>query len=369
MKNYLSLYFHIPFCLRKCDYCDFYSTVPSRFEVDLFVQNIFRDIAEKKKLLPLNYRIRTIYFGGGTPSVILKYFPDFFLDIISQFSSAIKNKIEITAEINPSVIELNEIDLLVESGVNRVSVGIQTIDRNLLKFIGRKSIPEKSENNLKKISELFSNWSIDIIFGIPGQTLKSISRTLDNFFSSTFQNPPKHVSAYQLEFKDNTVLKKKNIKLPDEDVIVEQNNLICNFLKQQKMTHYEVSNFAKPGYYSLHNQSYWNELNYLAFGPGATGKFYCTRTENTASKDIISQRTLIEKPELLKDTYIMMKLRTISGIQFNKFKKRFKTDFMLKYGKGVKKCLNSGHGIIEKNRFRLEEKDWMVLNSILYEIL
>ena len=376
MKNFLSLYFHIPFCLEKCDYCDFYSIVPKNNEVKLFVENIFRDIKEKKSLLPNNFRIRTIYFGGGTPSIILKYYPNFFQDVINQFQQAIKNKIEITVEINPSLIDSHEIDLFFENGINRISAGVQTTDRYLLKLLGRKSFPEKSFKNFKKISNLFTNWSIDIIYGIPDQSIESISKTLEKFFSSNFPNPPKHVSAYQLEIKSNTALKKRNTCLPNENRILEQYEFICNFLKQKNMSHYEVSNFAKKGYCSIHNQAYWNELDYIAFGPGATGKYFCTRTQNTKSRNVssdkrngINHHTCLEEPGLLEETYVMMKLRTASGIQFNKFKKRFKKDFMLEYGRGIKKCLDSGHGIMDGNRFKLTEKDWMVLNSILYTVL
>lgn len=365
MKHFLGLYFHVPFCIEKCSYCGFYSRTCREPDIFSYIAALPEEIALKKSLIDDRFRIRSIYFGGGTPSLMLRYDPQFFKSAIASFSDHIRNDIEITVEINPYAVTLKELDLLHESGINRVSVGVQSTDRMILDSIGRKT--GETEEILHRISALFPDWSIDILYGIPGQSSEMIVSTLDHFFSGRFSCPPGHVSAYLLEIKENTGLSSKSLVLPDDDTVINQYETINRYLASKGFIHYEVSNYSLRNAYSIHNLAYWNELNYFGIGPSAAGKFFCSRSNNLLIDGLPA--TQLENPELLEQTYIMMKLRTSAGIQFNKFSRRFHSDFMVKYHNSINRCSDYGFGIVEDNRYRLAESDWLVLNGILYEFL
>lgn len=315
------IYFHIPFCLKKCHYCDFYSRSDPN-GIEEIVQSEIKELILRRDYLE-NEIVTTIYFGGGTPSILdTKHIIELLNCVRNNFE--VSNDCEITFEANPD--DLSEIYLadLYRCGINRLSVGIQSFNDDILKFLGRRH-DSKKLNYIVDIAKLigFDNISIDLIFGIPGFD------TLVYFDSlkSAVQMNIQHISAYSLTIAEGTLFYKllKNNKISEinEDILVDQFNQTIDFLVLNGFEHYEISNYAKEGYQSRHNSSYWNDIKYLGIGPSAhsynqisrqwnvsNSKQYCSNIKESKSFYKIEYLA----PEDKFNEYLITGLRTSKGI-------------------------------------------------------
>jgi oxygen-independent coproporphyrinogen III oxidase len=261
------IYLHIPFCTKKCSYCDFYSNTNLAIVQEL----IDAEIEELKLRSDYNKgeKIETIYFGGGTPSILAKSQILLLLGTIYEHYK-VKDDCEITFECNPDDLTNNYISELKQIGINRISIGVQSFNDEALKFLGRRHSALQADNAIRSaIQEGFNNISIDLIFGIPGMSFESYQKSLQMGIESGV----KHISAYQLTFEEKTLLYKQlsnyKIKEISEEESLEQLNYTINHLNDNGFKQYEISNYAREGYISRHNWLYWSNQSYLGVGPSA----------------------------------------------------------------------------------------------------
>jgi len=261
------LYIHIPFCKTKCHYCDFYSTSNSEL-IENFILALKKEIDLRSGYLN-GESISSIYMGGGSPSMLEILQLQQILEKI-KLNFVISADAEITFECNPDDVNLSYFIGLKSLGINRISIGIQSFDNNILRFLNRRHDAERGEEAIKSAKKSgFENISVDLMFGIPGMSNEIYESSLDKAMSFNV----KHISAYQLSIEPNTLLQKKLSKgefsVPDEEINLFQFNLTIEKLKNNGYSHYEVSNYAREGYESKHNLLYWNNVKYLGVGPSA----------------------------------------------------------------------------------------------------
>lgn len=321
MKNF-GLYIHIPFCKQRCYYCNFHMST------NLSLRNQMIDCIKKeiflKSSLYKNCKISTIYFGGGTPSILpIEDLESIFNSIYENFE--VEKDIEITLEANPDDFILEKFINLRKLGVNRLSIGIQSFDDNVLKFINRAHDKICAENSIKIAKEAgFENLSLDIIFAMINSSFDILKKDLEKMVSFS----PSHISCYSLMIKENTVfdlwVREKKIKEVEEQDAIDQYLYICEFLEKNGYEHYEISNFCKPNKESKHNSSYWDqEKGYIGIGPSAhsfDGKSRSSNiSQNMAYINSIKENIIPETIEILSDKniineYIMTSFRTKKGL-------------------------------------------------------
>jgi len=358
-----SIYIHIPFCDSICTYCDFSKFYYNSNMVDIYLNSLEKEIIQNYK----NELITSIYIGGGTPSSLSTEQLSKLFSILKLIKKA--NNIEFTFECNPESMTSSKIRLLKENGVNRVSIGVQSFDDNILNFLNRK---HSKQDVYKLVSKLkrsgIYNINIDLIFGINNQTIDNIRNDLDDFIKLGIP----HISYYSLILEEHTKLYIDNYIEIDDDKCASQYEFICEYLKKYGYSHYEISNFSKEGYESKHNLVYWNNENYYGFGCGAHGFINNIRYENTKSitkynsgKFIFDKHKLDIKEDI--ENQIMLNLRTKYGINkkifFNKYDRIitdiYNFDFLIK------------KGLIFENKdsFIVPEKYYFISNQIILDIL
>ncbi len=329
------IYIHIPFCKQACSYCDFYFVTKSKEEQrDGFVQQMIEDIKSYKSSFFSKEPVETIYFGGGTPSLIKASQID---TILNEISSVFKTELkEATVELNPDDVTANYLADLKKAGINRVSMGVQTFDPDLLKFMNRAHTAEESHKCLRLLKESEMNvFTADLIYGNPGQSLSMLEKDVNTLLEF---NPP-HISAYSLTIEHGTRLGKQldlgRITEPEDEEVSRHFDLVESMLKDAGIFRYEVSNFAKPGSEAVHNSNYWTHKNYLGLGPGAHSfwwnkendfaerwenpkdlKSYLSGTTDDADKEKLLLNDLAEER-------IMLSLRTKQGITLKELKERY----------------------------------------------
>ncbi|MEI3062355.1 MAG: radical SAM family heme chaperone HemW [Oscillospiraceae bacterium] len=267
MAKRLGIYIHIPFCASKCSYCDFYSLAGCEHLMPEYHKALLAHLDESAKSIK-NYEVDSIYFGGGTPSF---YGADRIIEIFNalKLNGNVRLDAEVTIEVNPDSISLNALKLLREEGVNRLSIGVQASDNNLLKLIGRRHNFQQAQTavaNARKAG--FDNVSLDLIYGLPSQMKSDWAQTL----AKVIELHPEHLSCYGLKLEPGTKMYEDYYGspiLPDDD---EQADMYCyaaELLERYGYKQYEISNFCAPGYESRHNMKYWTLEDYMGFGPGA----------------------------------------------------------------------------------------------------
>lgn len=347
------IYIHIPFCRQKCFYCDFYSVAT------LLKKNAFIDSIKKELIIQQNYlekeSINTIYFGGGTPSLLSKNELNDILNTISNYHSVSKNA-EITIETNPDDLTEEYISDLQQIGFNRISIGIQSFDDEDLKMLNRRHNSEqaiKAVETSKKYG--FSNISIDMIYGLPGMTIDKWQKNIEKAIKLNIQ----HISAYHLTYEVKTIfynkIKSKEITAIDETESIYQFKLLIELLEKASFIHYEISNFAKENYFSKHNSSYWKQIKYLGLGPSAHSYNEISRQWNTSNINkyinSLQENKLDVELEILDDEKkfnetILISLRTMWGIDLQKIKQQFGECCF-------NKLLNSANPFILKNQIQV----------------
>lgn len=355
-------YVHIPFCAQKCRYCAFVSFVNLNL-IDNYIQSLLFQIEKEYDKTPQ----KTLYIGGGTPS-LLKV--NQIKQIVDEF--VFTENPEITMEINPENADLNYLKGLFEIGINRLSIGIQTFNDEILKLTGRRHFAKDSIQAIKNAKLAgFKNISIDLIYGLPEETKEIWEKDLEIANSLDIE----HISTYGLKIEENTYFNKfKPKNLPDEDLQAEMYELSIKKLNNFHL--YEISNFCKnKSFQSLHNLNYWNLEGYNAFGISASGFDIKTRYKNTSNikkylENPLLKEEIIEttKEGLLEET-IFLGFRKTEGINKEKINQKFKTDFDTKYKNQIKKYIETGHLIKTENGYKLSLKGILISNCILCDFL
>lgn len=379
MKTPLSLYFHIPFCKVKCIYCDFYS-IPKREEaIPAFVGAILSEFTQTCESLDLSkHFLDTIFIGGGTPSLLAPNQLETLLNAI-QKRFALSDKVEITLEANPGEAPLDKLKAFRNLGVNRLSMGVQSLQPELLKFMSRIHSPEQSrETFLAARKAGFENINTDLIFAIPRQTKAQWLSDL----AQVMWWGPEHISAYSLTVEEGTALHRwvehRTVEmLPEIDdagMYLEGRHL----LSENGYTPYEISNYAKPGYECRHNLNYWTQVPYLSFGPSAHSYFKGKRWWNVRSLDGYLQRqtngiSVIEGDETLTGDqliaeYLFTRLRLSEGISPVDYEQRFGKSFELRHGKRLEKWLGK-HIVFQDDHFRLTNDGLLLADDIAADML
>lgn len=314
------IYLHIPFCKQACTYCDFYFSTLLKNKPE-FVKAICKEIELRKDYLETN-SIQSIYFGGGTPSILYQEELQSIFDTLKKYFTWDK-QIEITLECNPDDLNKEKLKELKEAGVNRLSVGLQSFNDDELKWMNRAHTAKESETCIKAAQEAgFNNITIDLIYGSKFQTIESWKQTLQKAIDLNVQ----HISSYNLTVEKKTklgidVLKGKEKEVDDEKS-AEQFLIMIEMLEKNGFIHYEISNFAKPGYIAVHNSNYWKEETYLGLGPSAHSFNGKTRQWNVANnntyiKALNEDGVYFEienlTPENRYNEYVLTGLRTIWG--------------------------------------------------------
>ena len=349
------LYVHIPFCATKCAYCDFYSLKYNKETVEKYVEEMCR------RLKNINNVFDTVYFGGGTPSILGA---DNLIKILGNIHY--KDNAEITVEVNPRTFKKEFFNKLYEGGFNRVSVGLQSANETELEKLTRnhKAIDVANAVNLAKQAG-FKNISLDLMLGIENQTISSLKNSIDFCLNLDIT----HLSCYMLKIEKNTPFANMNLNLPSDDEVSNMYLFLCDYLENNGFEHYEISNFAKSCFESKHNLIYWKCENYLGLGPSAhsfvNGKRYYFPNDINYFLDK-NEYIYSEDGGDLFD-YIMLGLRLNSGIKFdylnnngfnldNKFKKKLE---LLEKNDLIK---------LDCNGFALTNKGFLVQNSIICEL-
>ena len=403
----IGLYIHIPFCKHKCYYCDFVSYANKKKFFKKYVECVKKEIgkyARENRImsehgLEPKYVIKTIYIGGGTPSLIdEEYIEDILKSIRENFEitsnleenyeaqdEEIKNynsQIETTIEVNPGTVTKEKLQKYLECGINRLSIGLQAVQDNLLKEIGRIHTFEEFQNVYKWAREVgFENINVDLMIGLPSQTLDEVKESTKKVMALK----PEHISVYSLILEENTKLEdmviKGKLELPDDEIERKMYWYVKKTLEKYKYIHYEISNFARPGFESKHNSDCWNQNEYIGIGAAASSFMNNARYENTSdleeyisniendkpSKNIQLQELLDDESKI--DEYMMLSLRKISGVNISEFKRKFNQNPIIRYNKILEKLIKEELIEIDGNNIRLSSKGIDLANLVWEEFI
>lgn len=369
--NEIGIYLHFPFCKRKCNYCDFNSYSGLEELIPYYVQALLKEIASFPDCVVV---VTSIYFGGGTPSYLE---PNLLLQVLTAIKAKFRvlPQAEITLETNPGTVDETALKQLFHGGFNRLSLGLQASQNRLLQLLGRIHTWEEFLRTFEAARcSGFENIGIDLIFGLPTQSVLEWRETLEQV--SALQ--PEHISAYGLQVEEGTQFSRDSaagkLVLPTEDEAVAMMKLAMDFLPQAGYDHYEVSNYAKPGYQSRHNLGYWEGRDYLAFGAGAVATWQGKRTtrESVPAKYIrlaTEGASLIgEAEEILGQTaaleFLMLGLRLQQGISLVEYSEKYGVDISAEFLDEVKSLEDQGLVKLDQERLALTKAGLMVANLL-----
>ncbi|MCX6236358.1 MAG: radical SAM family heme chaperone HemW [Bacteroidia bacterium] len=366
------IYFHIPFCKQKCSYCDFYSRKDSNGLEEL-VKFEIKELVSRKDYLNKEL-IETIYFGGGTPSLLS-------IDNISELLNCTKqnfvisNECEITFEANPDDLDEEYLKCLYSLEINRLSIGIQSFNDSILKFLGRRHNSKKLQYIIETAQNIgFTNISVDLIFGIPGMELSTYLESLNRVIKLNVQ----HISAYSLTISKGTLFYKmlKNNKLNEinEEDLINQFNKTIDLLSDNGFLHYEISNYAKEGFKSRHNCSYWENVKYLGIGPSAHSYNLVSRQWNISDTkkycSNIDQLKCFYEVEFLTNNdhfneYIITGLRNSNGVSKKYIIENFDEKISCHFMKKIKNLYNDNLIYFNSDKIVLTRKGILISDYIL----
>lgn len=373
-----SLYIHIPYCRSKCLYCDFFSGGHSIARWDDYSSQLIAELKLRRDELP--GKIVSIYFGGGTPSLIP---PETFAVLTERLLAILGDSVtadaEFTLEANPEDITRANIALWKKSGVNRISLGIQSFSDDILYRLGRKHDSSSSRKALRLLSENFKNFSGDLIFGLPGQSLDHFKSDVDQLTASGVS----HISCYSLMFEKGTALyelqRLGKLEEAPEELSAEMYAYLTTRLNSEGFIHYEISNFALPGYESRHNSGYWTGRSYLGLGPSAHSYDGCRvrRANPWRLKEYLNHNfsethdaaAFYEEEYLteneLREEYIMLRLRTLHGIDISDYRKRFGQENLQNLIRMSQSYVASGHMEYKNDNLRLSDSGILISDTII----
>ena len=367
----IGIYIHIPFCIKKCDYCDFISYCDKQDFVEEYIKKLKDEI--KEKLSHQDYKIKTIYIGGGTPSSIDSKFIIEILNIIKEKHN-IEN-IEVTIEVNPGTVTYQKLLEYKTAGINRVSIGLQETSNELLQHIGRIHTYEEFIETFNLARQVgFKNINVDLMIGLPNQSIFNIKESLNKIINLN----PEHISVYSLILEEGTALYKKNeeniIELPDEELERNMYWYVKNTLENNGYIHYEISNFAKEGYESKHNISCWKQEEYIGFGINAHSYVDGIRYSNTENiEEYIENfdKTIHEKQSIedMQKEYMLLGLRKINGISVQEFKNKFGDNPIFLFRNELSKLVQGDLVEIDGDIIKLTNKGLDLANQVWQEFV
>lgn len=361
MNNDLGIYIHIPFCIKKCYYCDFVSFMNKEDMVEKYTYALCTEILQNADILS-EHKVETIYIGGGTPSYIDAKYIKQILDTLYMVIDKEYLK-EVTIECNPNSITKEKIKVYKESGINRISIGLQSTHDDVLKTIGRVHNLKDFENALDIVNESeIDNISVDLIYPLPNLNFKRFKESVDYVIGLKDKNV-KHVSIYNLEVHENTkldfLLKEGYASLVDEDEEYEMYEYLRTTLENNEYHRYEISNYALSGCESKHNTRYWQQKEYLGFGVNASSFFNSSRYKNISNIEKyiesintnVPTKTEVEDLDLLSlmKEYIILSLRKTDGLNLIGFKAKYKKDIFDLFKVEIDELIKNGLLILDNN--------------------
>jgi len=366
------IYIHIPFCKQACHYCNFhFSTSKKNYEQVL--KAILAEIELRLNYLP-NNKIDSIYFGGGTPSVLAVADVEQILHTINK-NYNVNPKAEITLESNPDDISLEKLKAWKNAGINRLSIGVQSFFEDDLKWMNRAHSSRQAEDAINLSRQAgFANITADLIYGLPHNHWEANIKKMVEFGIP-------HISSYALMVEEKTALHHfvttKKVQLPPDEKAEEDYQILCEYLKKVGYEHYEISNFAKPGFRSKHNASYWKGTPYLGIGPAAHSYNGKTRrwniANNTQYANGVLQNTQFCEDEVLSLTdqyneFVMTGLRKVEGILYSEIETKFGEKYLQYLTSAAAKFLETKKLIFSENRLYISEREWFLADTIIAEL-
>ena len=355
-----SIYIHIPYCKQRCVYCDFHFSIIQKDKLEM-LKCIKIEIANRKDYLN-NELIDTLYFGGGTPSILEK---SEITGILKHLHNTfnISTNAEITIECNPDDLTLDKLKALKQIGINRLSIGVQSFKDKDLEFMKRSHNANEAINSIKLAQNIgFNNITIDLIYGLPDQSIADWEQNIKQAFDLDIQ----HLSAYALTVENKTILsqmvKKNKIKILSDTKVIKQFNILQNKAEEKGFIHYEISNFGKKGFFSKHNSGYWKSIHYLGIGPSAHSYNGYIRSSNISSNKKyirnINLRLDYFEDEFLSESeqyneYIYTSLRTIWGIDIDTIAKKYSEGILSHFQDEISKWENKKFITSDKKKYTL----------------
>lgn len=374
----IGLYIHIPFCKSKCYYCDFTSFANKEDLVQKYIQSVIKEIHNIKNN---NVIVKTVYFGGGTPSFINEKYIVKVMDEIRK-SFVLTPDTEISIEVNPGTVTYNKLKTYYDCGINRLSVGLQTSNDKLLKEIGRIHTFKDYLKTIETAKEVgFTNINSDLIIGIPNQTIYDVEDSINTLIRLQIS----HISVYSLIVEENTKIEKmlsnNELKPVDDEIERYMYWFAKRKLEENRYVHYEISNFAKPGYYCRHNMDCWNQKEYLGVGVAASSYFNNKRfsninciedyIKNIEENNFEKNRHIeeIQNEEQQMNEYMILSLRKIKGVDVDEFVKKFKKDPFVVYKDIITKLVNENLINVDLNKIWLTKKGIDFANIVWEEFV
>lgn len=377
----IEIYVHIPFCVRKCNYCDFLSGPCSKSVQESYVNALCKEINNEGSSLE-EYMVTSIFFGGGTPSLLEKRFLGQIIDALHQVATITKD-CEITMECNPGTVNHEKLKSYKELGINRLSFGLQSTNNEELKILGRIHTYEEFVSNFKLAREVgFTNINVDLMSALPYQTMETYETTLNQAIACN----PEHISAYSLIIEEGTEFAqrfsegaKEENAIPSVDLDREMYEKTKQILKEYGYERYEISNYAKPGYECKHNIGYWKRVEYLGFGLGASSFYKGMRYHNEEDMDqylesiekgldIKREVEILSKSQTMEE-FMFLGLRMCEGIDEAEFEKQFGTSIYNVYAKQLDRLVKENVLIRTLNGYALTDYGLDVSNAVFTEFL
>lgn len=378
-KTVPALYIHIPLCHAKCAYCDFYSLPERRYDHQVIIDTLLAEYRLRRDLYSRDARWDTVYLGGGTPSIVE---PELLRPLLAETT---RHATEVTIEVNPEDVSEHRVRQWLDMGINRVSMGVQSFVDSELKAVGRRHTGADALNAVSILRQAgCKNISLDLIYGLPNQTLDTLRLSLDTLMKLR----PEHLSCYCLSYEPGTrlyaALTANRLTPTDEDTLVKMYSMVCEHTARCGYSHYEVSNFALPGYHSRHNSSYWDSTPYLGLGPSAHSwdginrsynptnlKSWMTAIQNGAPAAIVEDMTDTERA----NDIIFTRLRTARGLALDELPPRFRGAFMdavakLPAGSLVRQTADSLiDGKAPYERMVIPHEKWLISDAIIRDLM
>ncbi len=364
------IYIHVPFCKQKCSYCDFASYPKELNKIEAYFACLYREIKGRGLSSLKDYTFDTIYFGGGTPSIVN---PEYISGAIKQIKKYfnLADDLEITIEINPGTIDDKKVEIYKKIGINRFSIGLQSGYDDVLKRLGRVHTAKDFLVCCNMLGDV--NKSADILIGLYDQTKEQLQKTIDLALAGGV----KHISMYALTCVDGTPIYNDYLNglLPLDDEIADLYDFGRKYLEEKGLFRYEISNFAMPNYESKHNLNYWKRGEYVGLGASASGFIGNERYTNLAKLDdymnaVIANRFPVAVTDVIdevgaKNEFIMLGLRTVYGVNVNEFNAKFNADFLNEYKKALKKVTE--YVEFDGNVLKIKDEYLYVQNEIVIE--
>ena len=364
MTDSLGLYFHVPFCGKKCGYCDFYSEPYKKSGAESYVEAVLRNISHYSQP---ERTVDTVYFGGGTPSLLSPLQLDRILSAV-RCCFSLESTAEITLEANPNTLTADKLKMLRETGINRLSIGVQSLDENELKLLGRTHPPQRAVKAVEDACAAgFDNISCDLMLALPGQTAEMLEKTVLLMTAL----PVQHISAYILKIEEGTPFFEKGMGslIPEEDAAAGLYLEAVRLLEKAGFEQYEISNFAKSGFHSRHNCRYWECRDYLGIGPAAHSCYKGRRF--AAEPDIhsfisspVQPVTITEENPCTFEEKAMLRLRLKKGLDITET-----GSYQKKIEKKIPQLIQAGYARFDGRFLSLTPEGFLVSNAIISELI